>query len=257
MHPLLWQVYARSERLLFHRSPMNSCWNSSHPRLAQMQFHWQDLEGETKAVERIRAEMRQSTDVVSLVDYGSGSGFNPAQGNQPITRTRKISEIVNSAAAPTSWGRLLMAHIRATSPSSLLELGTNLGIGAHFIGLAKDPLASFVTIEGDPTLSMLASRHLTDIPNLRLEVGRFSDVLPAILTEIPPIDWAYIDGHHDGKATVDYFHQLKNGASSGCWMFFDDIRWSEAMFRAWQSIRKDESVAFAFDLGKMGLIQLK
>lgn len=257
MHPLLWQIVAQSERLLFYRSPLRICSKAGHSQLVQLQAVWNELDAECATVERIRTQFIQSTDVVSLIDYGSGSGFNPSSGNEPISRNRSVSEIVKSAAAPAIWGRLLMAHIRAVKPKVLLELGTNLGIGAHYISLAKDTSATLISIEGDPTLSKLAANHLTSFSNIDLRVGRFSDVLPAVLRENPSIDWAYIDGHHDGKATIQYFEQLKLSVSSGCWMFFDDIRWSEAMFRAWQLIKVDSSVAFSVDLGKMGLIQLR
>jgi predicted O-methyltransferase YrrM len=43
------------------------------------------------------------------------------------------------------------------------------------------------------------------------------------------LDFAFIDGHHDERATVAYFQQMKPSLSPGAVVLFYDIKWSSGM----------------------------
>ena len=66
--------------------------------------------------------------------------------------------------------------------------------------------------------------------------SRFDIVLPKLLEEISPIDFAFIDGHHDREATLSYFKQILPFMAKGGVMLFDDIAWSDGMREAWREI---------------------
>lgn len=154
-------------------------------------------------------------------------------------------------------GALLLFHlVREFRPSRCLELGTNLGVSAAYqaAALALDGGGELHTIEGTGALVDLARRHLASL-GLVAEVheGRFSDVLPGLLARAAPLDYVFIDGHHDGPATVGYFAQIHPALGPGALVVFDDVAWSAGMAEAWRTIQADPRVRVAMGLGTMGV----
>jgi predicted O-methyltransferase YrrM len=150
---------------------------------------------------------------------------------------------------------LLFRLVRELRPAHALELGTNLGISAAYqaAALALNGGGELHTIEGAPRLAALARAHLASL-GLAAEVheGRFSDVLPGLLARTAPLDYVFIDGHHDGPATVGYFAQIHPALGPGALVVFDDIAWSAGMAEAWRTVRADPRVRVAIGLGTMG-----
>ena len=93
---------------------------------------------------------------------------------------------------------------------------------------------------------------------MRVVADRFQDVLDKVLNESRPVDFAFIDGHHDENATMRYFDQLIPFlANQGVVLVFDDISWSPGMKKAWKKIKVDERVKFSVDLRKVGICLMK
>ena len=63
-----------------------------------------------------------------------------------------------------------------------------------------------------------------------------------------------MDGHHDGPATVEYFHQIRPYMAPAGVMLFDDIRWSEGMMEAWTEVCAHPSVMGALDFQQSGIV---
>src|SRR6185436_17045659 len=107
---------------------------------------------------------------------------------------------------------------REFRPSRCLEMGTNLGVSAAYqaAALAVNGSGELHTIESAPPLAELSRGHLASL-QLAAEVhqGKFADVLPGLLARTAPLDYVFVDGHHDGPATVGYFAQLHPGLSPG------------------------------------------
>ncbi len=132
-----------------------------------------------------------------------------------------------------------------------MELGTCLGITAAYQAAALEINQSgkLVTLEGAEPLAELACDNFKRLRLSRatVRVGRFQDILGAILREQAPIDFAFIDGHHDGDATVGYFREILPFLSEGAILVFDDILWYETMKIAWQRIRAHRQVKTSVD----------
>ena len=90
------------------------------------------------------------------------------------------------------------------------------------------------------------------LDNIELRVGRFQDTLPAALAE-GPLGYAFVDGHHDEEATLEYFERLLPHAPEAV-LVFDDIRWNDRMERAWRRIAADDRVGLAVDLDEYGVV---
>jgi predicted O-methyltransferase YrrM len=82
------------------------------------------------------------------------------------------------------------------------------------------------------------------LENVTVVSGKFQDTLYRALNEHHPIDFAFIDGHHDEKATITYFKQIQLHLRKESVVIFDDISWSKGMRNAWKKIRENDKVRF-------------
>jgi predicted O-methyltransferase YrrM len=150
--------------------------------------------------------------------------------------------------------------VRKLEPTALIELGTCLGVSAAYqaAALRINGKGSLTTIEGAAPLAGLSEKNLQrlGLDNAVVVCGRFQDKLDGVLKENRPIDYAFIDGHHDEIATIAYYHSLVPSLSSNAVIVFDDISWSDGMHRAWNRILQTESVGFSLDLRGMGICLL-
>ena len=117
-----------------------------------------------------------------------------------------------SPIAPPS---LLHKLLRKTKSVSCLELGTCLGISASYqaAALELNGAGRLITMEGAAPVAALAQQTVDKLGHGRvtIEVGRFQDTLDGVLAANKPFDYAFIDGHHDGPATVDYYNRILPG----------------------------------------------
>lgn len=166
-----------------------------------------------------------------------------------------------TASLPAARGRQLHAIVAAIGARRGLELGTCFGISAAYqaSALSTGPDSVFVTCEGWPPFADRAIRGLDHLGLGwgRVVVGRFEDTLAAVLSDVAPIDWAFIDGHHEEFATQRYFDQIRRHAAERAVLAFDDIRWSAGMSRAWAAISSDPSVVAAADVGRIGIVVVR
>lgn len=163
------------------------------------------------------------------------------------------------ASKPPSSCRLLLALTRQLRPRSVVEMGTNIGISGVYIaaGLELNGSGRLVTLEGAPSKAALAEAKFREL-GLRAEIviGDFALTLRPALEELATVELAFIDGFHEGTATLRYHSILKQYAPDGAVLAYDDIRWSKGMARAWQQIQNDSDVELALDLGDIGLCVL-
>jgi predicted O-methyltransferase YrrM len=218
---------------------------------------------ETAAFQRIedlREELAASPDVISFIDYGAGEpGEQLSAGEMSRGRvvTRSVAQLCRQTSKKYPWAHLLFKLIRDLKPAVCLELGTCLGISAAYQAAALELNRSghLITLEGDESLAALARRNFAKLGLHRviLRMGRFQDLLGEVLREHAPIDFAFLDGHHDGQATLDYFARMLPFLSERAVLVFDDILWYEGMNRAWQKILSQPQAKVSVDLGAMGL----
>jgi predicted O-methyltransferase YrrM len=204
-------------------------------------------------IESLRTELSTSTETVDFHDFGACGDPD----GQPRARARLVGDICRSSSKTPREAHLLFSLVRRRRASTCLELGALLGLSAAYQGAALELSGHgrLVTIEGATSLADRARTNLASLGLKRVEVvaGRFQDVLPGLLPTLAPIDHAFIDGHHDGEATIGYFRALMPYTANTAVLVFDDIDWSRGMRQAWQSISADRHVAVAVDLQSMGI----
>ncbi len=171
--------------------------------------------------------------------------------------TRTIGDVCQGASKPYLWSLLLFKLIREFRPATCLELGTCLGISTSFqaAALKLNRQGRIITLEGADALASLAKQHFQSLglDNASVVSGRFQDTLDKVLSQHGPVDFAFIDGHHDEKATLAYFDQIFPSLSQRAVLVFDDISWSNGMKRAWRALETDQRVKISLDLTVLGI----
>jgi len=213
-----------------------------------------------KKIEKVRNRLNATSDRFLMDDHGAGSADSslaPGEMRQGRVVARSIGEFCQESSKPYKWAFLLFKLIRGFRPTVCLELGTALGISAAYqaAALELNQHGKIVTLEGSASLASLARENFETLGLGRVSVvvGRFQDTLSDVLQENAPIDYVFIDGHHDEQATLAYFRQVMPHLSDGAILVFDDIYWSPGMARAWKTIQKDRSLKVSVDLLSVGI----
>ena len=214
-------------------------------------------------IEAIREKMSRSTTIIEDVDYGSGAPSDtPTDEEMAAGRddTITLGNQTRLSSLPPVWCRVLFHLIRAHRPTSCLELGTSVGISALYqaAALSINGSGTLITLEGAAKIADRAKKNAraSGLANVEVVVGRFLDTLDDVLARTKPIDWAFVDGHHDERATVDYCSRIIPAMSPDGILVLDDITWSDGMLHAWHEVSRRDDVAFAVDLHQIGVIGL-
>lgn len=202
-------------------------------------------------VEKLRTELLHNSTVLKIEDFGAGS--SASTGGR-----RTISSIAKNAAKSRKFGELLFRIIKYYKPSTILELGTSLGISTSYLSLA-DPGGRVITIEGAHEVLDIARENfsLMGLKNIETVEGNFDQVLEKIIAKLSAIDFAFIDGNHRREPTVRYFKQLLPGVGNESVIVFDDIHWSSEMEDAWIEIKDHTAVTCSIDLFFIGIVFFK
>ena len=204
------------------------------------------------SAELVRTEMKQDERSIQVMDLGAGSmGTNN-------TAQRKVKEIAQSALSSPWQCEILFKIINFYQPNSLLELGTSLGISTIYQALARKNI-NMVTMEGSPEIAKIARSNFKkqEINNIRLIEGNFDETLPKFLSETKRIDYAFVDGNHREKATIQYFEMCLPYCHEDSILIFDDIHWSKGMEAAWEKIIASAAVTLSLDLYYFGIVFFK
>lgn len=212
-------------------------------------------------IEALRRELLASTEELEIVDYGAVEPGMDVTSDEMYTGRvvhRRVGEICKSASKPPQWAFLLLELVRAFEPKQGVELGTSLGISASYeaAGMQLNGDGRLTTLEGAAAVAERARRNFEQLglaDRIEVVVGRFQDTLDPVLARVGPVDYAFVDGHHDRDATIAYFEQLAPHLAPEALLVFDDISWSSGMADAWSSIRSDPRVTLSVDLFKVGI----
>ncbi|MEM7575209.1 MAG: class I SAM-dependent methyltransferase [Bacteroidota bacterium] len=169
---------------------------------------------------------------------------------------RRLSELVRHSAIAAAEGHFLARMVRYTKAQTILELGTNAGISGAYLALA-DESARLHSLEGNPDLAMLARRGFTHLglnDRVQVHIGRFSDRLPEVLTQLSTIDLLFIDGDHRYQPTLDYVRACLPLARENSLFIIADIHWSPGMEAAWEEIRNWPAVTCSLDTYHFGIL---
>jgi predicted O-methyltransferase YrrM len=210
-------------------------------------------------IERIRADIAaQGQQKVGIMysppPISSGEkdthNMRPTPGKTVLFTMEQIAHL----GKDDKWGAFLHLCAKSIHAQVILEMGACAGISGCY--LASSPFCrQFITIEGSSALAKLAERNLSAISsNAVVHHALFDAGLDRIFCELQdPIDFAFIDGHHEQQATIHYFQRLQLKLNTPSMVVFDDISWSSNMRDAWRIIAASAGFTHAIDLGNVGV----
>lgn len=201
---------------------------------------------EFQPIEHLRKRLLHSKEVIETVDFGAGG--------EGVSK-KNVKDIARKAAIPKKQGRFLFRLVNFMQPSNMVEMGTSLGLSTLYQQKAC-PEAEMITMEGSPGTSAFAGLNfrILKADSIKRVVGNFDETLPDVIKGLPFVDYVFFDGNHRKEATLNYFHKFSPLASPTCVFVFDDIRWSEEMYEAWNEIIKEPSATVTIDLFSFGLV---
>lgn len=203
---------------------------------------------EYEKVESLRNRLLNDHTVLEVEDFGAGSVVDKKT-------KRSISSIAKNATKPKKFGQLLFRMIKHYRPSTILELGTSLGITTSYLSLAK-PEARLITMEGSKEIAEVAKGNFRnlEIRNIEITEGNFDNTLSSVVSGLSTIDFSFIDGNHRQEPTERYFKELLAKTNNDSIFVFDDIHWSSEMEAAWKTIKDNAAVSCSIDLFFIGIV---
>ena len=199
------------------------------------------------AVELIRKKLLLSKRNLSVEDMGAGSRV--FKSNQ-----RKVKDIAKHSSKGPKFAQLLFKLVNYYQPNTIFELGTSLGLTTAYLAKSRKK-GKVYSFEGSPEICKVAKNTFSSlrVKNVELIQGNFSDTLPEILPKIDVLDFAFFDGNHQKKPTLNYFNQCLEKANEHSVFVFDDIHWSDEMTEAWEEIKSHPEVTLTVDIFQFGI----
>ncbi|MEM1054944.1 MAG: class I SAM-dependent methyltransferase [Bacteroidota bacterium] len=213
-------------------------------------------QADERAIDDLRARLGTSLAEVEVVDFGAGS-----RGGKKAP-VRRVADVYRRAATGPTWGRFLYGLVRGPRPKSVLELGTNLGVGAAHLAsaLARNERqhgvpGRLVTLEGAPAYAEIARDAMEGLglaDRVEVVVGSFAETLAGVCEREGPFDLVFIDGHHEAEATARYVEQIRPHLAPGALVILDDVEPSRPVRKTWRRLAED--AAGSAWLWKYGLL---
>lgn len=199
-------------------------------------------------IEKLRRELLEDKRLLNIKDFGAGSQF----GN---VKQKTVAQLARQAAKRPKYAQLLYRLAMHFKPENMLELGTSLGISAAYQAMPQVH-QNFYSLEGDSEIAAIAKQnlHKLGLQKVKIEPGKFEDTLSTVLAKYAKLDWAFIDGNHTEKGTLQLFAQLLPYVHNQSILIFDDVHWSPGMEQAWECIKKHPQVSLTIDLYEIGLV---
>jgi predicted O-methyltransferase YrrM len=207
---------------------------------------------------------------VTIGRYVDGLLCSRVPFDRPWTSTDAGSH-ARVSSSPGRSGRLLMACVRWTRATSVLELGTAYGVGSAFLAealLRGKSAGHLATIEASMPQSSFSSALISSTYSgvVTAHVGRSEVVLPQVLAEHGPLDLLFHDAEHSERAYVEDFAAVVDALQPGALVIYDDIDWHDPAVpaaagttrRGWETVLQHERVQAAAEVdGRYGFALLR
>ncbi|MFP4557292.1 MAG: O-methyltransferase [Bacteroidales bacterium] len=179
--------------------------------------------------------------------YGAGSRVH--------TKPTSLCRIIKDSSVSPKIGGLLFRLAKWVNAQNILELGTSVGMSTLYLASAC-PNGLVTTLEGDSQRLEIAKSSFDYLgySNISVVEGDFDTRIGGVLDASPKFDLVFFDGNHKAEPTLRYFRQCLEKKHNDSVFVFDDIRWSNEMFRAWQVISHHKSVSISIDLFNVGVV---
>ncbi|MBT8220104.1 MAG: class I SAM-dependent methyltransferase, partial [Bacteroidia bacterium] len=168
-------------------------------------------------IEKIRSQLLKDRTNLEVVDYGAGSKFQHSA-------QRSIQSIARTAVSNKRKCITLKSIVQLLRPSSILELGTSLGISTAYISRTLET-SNIITIEGSHGIAAVATNvfEALNLNNVTQLVDAIDMALPQLIENGDKFDLIYADGNHTEAATTRYFEWFLELTNKDSVILLDDI----------------------------------
>lgn len=202
-----------------------------------------------QGVEIVRKKLLKDQRKISLQPMGAGSRLKE---NNTISVSQLAARSLSTPRQCLTYFRLL----KWLQPSTILELGTSLGISTMYHHLAA-PRAHLISIEGRMPVHRIAREIIAGhkkVKNIDLLQGLFDEHLENALTLLGKVDYVFIDGDHRGSSLIKYLQQILPHTHDRSIIVVHDIYWSDDMLDAWNEIITWPQIKASLDIYEMGVL---
>lgn len=219
-------------------------------------FYDKKSKPEYSILKEYRNSLLENKNSIEVTDFGAGSKVFKSN-------KREISKIAKTAGISPKRAELLFRIVHYFQPSSILEIGTSLGLATSALSLGSRSVgtkAKIITLEGCPNTMAIAKNQFQkfNLNNVESVVTEFNSYLKkknsSLGTATEHFSLIYFDGNHSKKATLDYFELLLPTITNDSVWIFDDIHWSPEMEEAWEVIKNHPKVSVTIDTFQWGLV---
>ncbi|MFB3387806.1 O-methyltransferase [Flavobacterium sp. LAR06] len=211
-------------------------------------FYDRRFKPEYDILKNYRKSLLQNKNFIEVTDFGAGSKVFKSN-------RRQISKIASTAGISPKRSELLFRVANYFKPSTILEIGTSLGLATSALTLGNTN-AHVITLEGCPQTANIAKNQLNqfDCKNVESIISEFESFLISENLQSTIYNLIYFDGNHSKKATLAYFDLLLPTIDNDSVWILDDIHWSPEMEDAWEIIKKHPKVTVTIDTFQWGFV---
>jgi len=226
-------------------------WNARTLHGIHSPFIFDFMEKSSKLRPNVRDEMaiknfvfkqRRNRKKLEIKDYGAKS--------KKLDQYRSIDQIFKTSSSFGKNGILLFRICMHFKPQNILELGTSIGMGSLYMHLGN-PKSRLISIEGCHETHSIAKENLKTYP-IELINNTFKNAIQTFSEE--KFDLVFIDGHHKGKALLEYMDALMEYTHDNTIFVLDDIRWSHSMLDSWNKLSGAQTYHLSLDFFRMGVL---
>jgi predicted O-methyltransferase YrrM len=198
-------------------------------------------------IEKLRTSLLKTTREIIVEDLGAGS-------THLSKNTRKISAIAATSSSTIRFSAMYARLAQYCHAGTIIELGTSFGLNTAYLAQKRD--ATVYTFEGAPCIAEIAEStfEFLQMRNVELIKGNIDTTLPALLSRLDKIDFAFLDANHQYEPTKRYFELLVSKLHHQSLMIIDDIHGNAGMHAAWNELCKHPLVYTSIDLYRCGIL---
>lgn len=193
-------------------------------------------------VNKARYLLNKDNRYIETQDFGTGK-----------SRKTSIKLLYRRISIRKKHGRLLHELVQYLAPSSIIELGTGLGISTLYLSTASS--ATVYTIDGCEETQHIAREQFARLKqNIQTDTLNVSTSKQKQIVQYAPYGLAFIDANHTTKGTLDAFQLLRKNMTKDACIAIHDISLNPGMKKAWKTICHDPGITLSIDLCDLGLV---
>lgn len=242
----MWYQIGAYFRFLWHSTNQHGVHSPFVYQLVTKCFYHKKQRPAYSVWEKTQQALKNDQREIQMFDAGAGSRVFSSE-------KRSISHIAKNAGTKSKRAKLLNRLVGYLEVGNAIELGTSLGLGS--LAMILDNHLQLITVEACPETLTIANEvfqknKCTSICAIHMTFDDFFAQHPPNIT----YDLVFLDGHHNGEATMRYYEKTLPFTHENTVLILGDIHSSSDMNNAWKILCKREEVSVSIDTFYWGFL---